>query len=229
MFNDPIRHTELTSLEEVLKFSFRTNDFFGKGKQETYWQKDDQIAFVDSNGWMWVTPYRSEIVTILRRNEYKEERLQVPFSKGEERPGEYLWLVKIAEEENWARTYEAAQRWAELKGIKKGEIDKNTKNLRVREVNPYIEEPKRKRVFWNMTSLFLTNETEKNVGTYIIVDNRTLVICDEYGRTFLVEAAVINDIVNLLLDLNYTRTLHPERYVIEEPFEESMPQPENQN
>ena len=114
MFNAPIRHTRLNTLEEVLKFSFQTDS---RANPLTKCQNNGQIAFADKYGNVYVTPYRTEIHSILVESGYKEGSFFVPFSNGEQRPDAYQWLEKIAEEENWAKTYEEAFQVASDKGI----------------------------------------------------------------------------------------------------------------
>jgi len=71
--------------------------------------------------------------------------------------------------------------------------------------------------YYPLTTKFLFNRSKENIGTYIIVDENTLVICDEYGRTFLFKVqTVVNDFVNALIDAGYTRTIHPEDYIYKE-------------
>lgn len=67
-----------------------------------------------------------------------------------------------------------------------------------------------------MTMKYLLNSSKENVGTYVLVNEHTLVVCDEYGRTFLLKTkGVVNDMVNSLINAGYTRTLHPEYYISE--------------
>lgn len=209
MFNQPIKHVRITSMEELLKFSYWTER---KAAPLSLWQHSGQIAFAVENGSVYVTPYRPEVNKLLEENGYRRNSFLVPFSDGEERPHFYKWLVKIAEQECWAYTHEQARIISQSKGIKP--VDPNTGNLRIREITRSQQEGK-----WGfnpMVSLYLHNLTEENVATYIVVDDRTVLLCDEYGRTFFVQAkVVINDFVNTLIDAGYTRTVHPESYVRE--------------
>ena len=207
MFNTPIRHTRLNSVEEVKDFSYRTTF---RATPMRKWQNNGQIAFTDKYGKVYVTPYREEIHDILEKAGYREEGIYVPFSNSESRPDEYLWLEKIAEEENWAATYEKAFKVAAEKGVQPLNV---IGKYQIKQVS-YYDDTDAHIYYSGLVSKYLMNETQENVGTYIIVDEKTLVICDEYGRTFLIKArTVVNELVNALLDAGYTRTIHPERYV----------------
>ena len=209
MFTTPIRHTRLNTMEEVMNFSFRT-EF--RSTAMTKWQNNGQIAFADENGNVYVTPFRPEIDSILEQAGYRMGSMFVPFSNSEPRPDEYQWLVKIAEEENWAATYEEAFKVAYEKGVKPVKEIGNYQ-IKIKEVIFY-EDTETHTKYSALTMKYLLNDTQKNVGTYIRVDEKTIVICDEYGRTFLVKAkTVANDLVNDLIGAGYTRTVHPERYV----------------
>ena len=211
MFNTPIKHTRLNSLEEVIKFSHRTG---GRLNDMPLMKcsNNGQIAFSDEFGNVLVTPYRSEIHSILNEAGYREGGFFVPFSNGEKRPEEYRWLAKIAEEENWAETYEEAAKVATEKGIKPVELA--PQKLQIKEITSLYSDHETGNIYHRLILQFLSNNGKDNIGTYIIVDEKTLVICDEYGRTFLVKAkTVINDIVNNLIDAGYTRTAHPEWYI----------------
>ena len=209
MFNTPIKHTRLSTLEEVKDFSF--TNFGVQAKPMTYCQNNGQIAYADNWGWLYVTPYRSEIREILEKEGYREGAIFVPFSNGEEMPEAYKWLSKIADEENWAETYEMAFQVATEKGIKPVKVE--NQKFHIMETRFYYDE-KTGTSYKALAIQFLLNDSRKNIGTYIIIDEKTLAICDEYGRTFLVRAkTIINDLVNSLIDAGYTRTVHPEWYI----------------
>ena len=209
MFTQPIKHTRLTSLEEVLNFSYRT-DFHAAPLIK--WQNNGQIAFTDQYGNVYVTPYRTEIHSILQNSGYQDGFLYVPFSNGGKRPYEYQWLAKIAEEECWAATHEEAFSVASEKSIQP--VNVNGK-YQIREISHYYDDTDTHTAYLPLTMKFLMNESKDNIGTYILVDEKTVVICDEYGRTFLLKAkTVVNDLINALIDAKYTRTIHPERYII---------------
>ena len=209
MFTTPIQHRPLRNLDEVLKFSYPT-DFFATPL--TKWQNNGHIAFADQNGNVHVTPYRVETHPILEEAGYIEKSLSVPFSNSENRPDFYKWLVKIAEEENWAYTHEKAYEIALSKCIQPVRVKEK---YQVKEITFY-DDTKSHIIYKALTLQFLHNNSAENIGTYIVVDDKTVVVCDEYGRTFLVKVkTVINDFVNALIDARYTRTQHPEWYIQE--------------
>lgn len=209
MFNTPIRHTRLEGMEDLLKFSYRTDNHSERTLVVT--QNNGQIAFSDKYGCIYVTPYRTEIHKILNDAGYREEySLFVPFSNGEERPEAYKWLQKIADEENKAVTCEDAYKEAQKKGIKPVNV---SQHFHIKEIT-FFDDTDTHTLYSALTTTFLFNESKENIATYIVVDEKTLVICDEYGRTFLLKAkTVINDTVNALIEAGYKRTVHPERYV----------------
>lgn len=210
MLTTPIRHTRLNTLEEVKNFSFRT---VSNATPLTKWQNNGHIAFADEYGTtVYVTPYRTEIHSILEEAGYKEECIFVPFSNGEERPEAYQWLEKIAEEERWAYTHAEAFKVATEKGIKPVKLSKKLQ-VQVKEIS-YYDDKENHTIYKELVSKYLFNNSKDNIGTYIVLDEKQLVVCDEYGRTFLLKAkTVINDIVNALIEAGYTRTIHPEWYI----------------
>ena len=212
MFSTPVKHVRITSMEELLKFSYWTTK---KAHPLTRHQNNGQIAFAVETGDVYVTPYRPEIHDLLANHGYMEGGISVPFPNGVENCSPfYKWLSKIAEEECWAYTHEKAFQISKDKGITP--VSYKTGNLRIREIT-HTKQPDlecQSLRFSPLTSLYLMNDTEENIGTYIVLDERTVLLCDEYGRTFLVKAKiVINDFVNALLEAGYSRTAHPERYV----------------
>ena len=224
MFTQPIKHTPLNSLQEVMSFSYRTEN---RAKPRTRWQNNSQVAFTDEFGNVLVTPYRPEVHRILAEAGYREEAMYVPFSNSEERPDAYQWLAKIAEEEAWALTHEEAFKVASKKGIKP--VLANGKYW-IKEFSDYdYDDTDTHTIYTALTMKFLHNQSRENIGTYIIVDDKTLVICDELGRSFLLKAkTVVNHLVNELIDAGYTRTLHPEWYIRHYvPKEEATVEPED--
>ncbi len=214
MFNTPIQHKPLTSMKEVTRFSYRTGSYSEEKRIAT--QNNGHIAFSDEIGRIFVTPYRPEIWDILRKDGYTEKcTLSVPYSNGGEViPVTYKWLVKIAEEENWASTYEEAAQVAKKKGIQP--VKKVSKEYSVKEISSPYYDTETHTGYTPMTMKYLLNSSKENVGTYVLVNEHTLVVCDEYGRTFLLKTkGVVNDMVNSLINAGYTRTLHPEYYISE--------------
>lgn len=207
MFNKPIKYSPLTSKEELLKFSYRTDRYCEN--KNVFYQHKGQIAFTDEFGAIYLTPYRSEIPSILETSGLREYAINVPIFNGE-KPLAYFWLEKIAVEENWAKTHEEAFAIANQKGIKPVRI---SQKIQVKEIDYFIDQ-EHELSYSALTSMWLFNNSIENIGTYIIVNDKTLIVCDEYGRTFLVKSkSVINDIVNSLIEAGYKRTAHPEYYI----------------
>ena len=82
MFTPLIRRVELSGLEELKKFS--ELHYNGRSEQrKVFYQNNGQIGFVDEMGNYFVTPYRTEIHSILQSCGYKEYCIFVPNSNGE--------------------------------------------------------------------------------------------------------------------------------------------------
>ena len=212
MFNKPIKRTKLGSMEELYKFSYLTNQ---TAKQKLIFDKNnEQIAFSDEYRSIWVTPYRTEICDILVDAGYEIGSISVPFSSGEEKPEAYYWIEQVADRENWAETHEKALKFSKEKGIKPVKFDRRIQ-MRVKEItNDFYQNDEDHTRYNQMASKYLLNNSQSNIGTYIIIDDKSILVCDEYGRTYLINVkATINDIVNTLIDAGYTHTAHPEYYV----------------
>jgi len=88
MFNTPIRHTRLTSIEDVKKFSYKTNIYSEYAHTMTF--NNGQIAFTAEDGLVHITPYRPEVIEILGEAGYSEKHsLSVPFPNNETKSSEY--------------------------------------------------------------------------------------------------------------------------------------------
>lgn len=207
MFNKPIKHVRLKSVEELKMFSYHNDGV--KRKPKTCFNHNGDIFFCDEYQQVWVTPFRSEIYSILKEAGYEEDTILIPYPNSEEVRETYAWLRKIANEENWAETYEKAFEVANEKGIKPVVLEQK---VQVKEINGEYKDSQRR--YYSMTSRFLCEYSIKNIGTYILLDNKSILVCDEYGRTFLIVVKTyINDVVNTLIEAGYTRTLNPEIYV----------------
>lgn len=213
MFTPNIRKVALTTMEDLIKFSER--DYrYTSNQRKVYCQNNGQIAFVDETGSYYVTPYRTEIHSILRNNGYTEGGLFVPNSSGEKTSERYAWLRAMANRQNWATTQEEAHKVATDKGLKKVKFECNPKHYNYREVETYLEDGSW--IFTPMVSMYMSNSSEEYVGTYILVDKYTILVCDEYGRTFKLGVHTQHayySIVNALIDAGYTENHHPEYFV----------------
>lgn len=212
MFSKPIKYVRLKSLEEVKAFSYKKNKTGRPCNRKTFDTRNGNIVFIDEFESLYVTPYRSEIIGILERAGYYQRDLDVEFSYDEKRTARYQWLERIAEEERWARTFEEAYRVSRRKGIKP--VDTRGINLeKICDITlESFDDKEKKQIFSRMSEQF----KNENVGTYIIIDKNKLMVCDEYGRTYLLTIkGPINDMVNRLIKSGYKRTAHPEWYIKE--------------
>ena len=209
MFTKPIRWRRLRTVEELKMFSHFNGN--GSGKPKTYCRSNGEFVFCDENEHIWVTPYRSEIPEILKDEGYKQNDIDFYYPKVEDVKECYDWLRRIADEENWAETYENAYLYAQDKGIMSVELQEN---VQVKEIKRKYED--NHRTYMPMIEKFLSNPSWQNIGTYIYLDDKSVLVCDEYGRTFLISVkTTINSVVNALIDAGYTRTPAPWIYVKE--------------
>jgi len=113
-----------------------------------------------------------------------------------------------------AETHEKALKFSEEKGIKPVKFDRRIQ-MRVKEItNDFYQNDEDHTRYNQMVSKYLLGNSQSNIGTYIIIDDKSILVCDEYGRTYFINVkATINDIVNTLIDAGYTHTAHPEYYV----------------
>lgn len=215
MFTTPIRRVELSTLEEVKNFS---EQVYGRrtDQRKVYYQNNGQIAFVDEMGFYYVTPYRTEIHSILGSSGYKEYGIFVPNSNGEHTSARYVWLRQMADRENWALTHEEAHEIATKKGLKEVTLPGSYKQYQYKEIKEYCNDEKW--VYTPMVMMFLSNSSKDYIGTYIIVDSTIILACDEYGRTFKITAHtqhIFNSVVNALIDAGYKPNHQPEYFVHE--------------
>ena len=217
MFTAPSTYSRITNVEEILKVSYRTK--YHAAKQLAKWQNNGQVAFSGPDGYIWVTPYRPEIHGILEDAGYHDEGLYVPFSGTTYgRPEKYQKLIELAKTSCKAYTQEEAFKVASEKGIQPVNVDSTL--YQVEEFTSYTD-PETQIHYTELVMTFLANNSGKNVGTFIVVNDHTLVICDEYGRSFLVTATssdLIDDLVGKLVNSGYTSTTYPECYVHQPSF-----------
>lgn len=216
MFTIPIRWIEIHNLTTLKEFSERI-DGLSTQKRQVFCQNNGQIVYIDENGFSFVTPYRTEIHELLRSNGYKEDSsLSVPYSNSSKFTARYQWLKKMADHENWAKTHDSAHKVAESKGIQPIEFKCNPKHYKYREITHYYEDGAF--AYTPMVMPYLFNDTDKNIGTFILVNTSVILVCDEYGRTFLITThtqSTFNYIANALLSAKYSFNSHPESFVSE--------------
>ncbi len=222
MFGEPIRHTRLDSFNELLKVSY---EVFGKTDEPMILcHCNGHIAFTDSNGQLFVTPYRHEVTEILEnQGEYKWKVIDVPFSyeRKEKLPEAYFWLIKKAKQENWSYIYEKAKEIADQRRVKSPDLpmEKTDPSYIPMVTVHFIKEGWKTDTsegtmwFMPMVSQNVTN-WEENVGTYIILDEYCIVVCDEWGKTYFIQTKRnVSDLVNRLKDAGFYWTPHPAKFV----------------
>lgn len=208
MFDIPIKHNRLHSMDELLNVSYKTSESF---LPFTTCKNNGQIAFTDQFGTVWVTPYRSEISEILEDNGYTDKSFSVPYSNREKRPESYIELVDMANKENWAETLEEAHNIALEKCISPITLPQEVK---IKQIDFYYEDPSNNTAYSSMVSMFLSSHSIDNIGTFIVVNEKTLLLCDDYGRTFLLKSNTsIDSIVDMLLKASYTPNTRSNLYV----------------
>lgn len=222
MFKKPIQHVPLKTMAEVkarsCELSLSSSDDRGTFTFRSLEDASKAIIYCDEYNQLFITPFRSDIEQTLVRQEYllvQDRFYKMLFYPNNNIPVKYQWLEWIAKEENWALTYEDAYSYSKEKGIKPVTIAEPICRLNQIVETPLVNEFLGKTETCRpMVSLFFEDGTAKNVGTYIHLSSKSLLVCDEYGRTFYIAVnGVINDIENQLINSGYTRTMHPERYV----------------
>lgn len=207
MFTHPIRYTKLNGIEEVKDFSIAVP--CNGGNFSKVWNGNSGVVlFIDENGHWYKTAIRPEIPDILTNAGYrKDDTLCVPKFEGKEIPEEWQWIVQIASEEWRNYTYEEAYKIASEKGIKPDPFEHYFFSVTEISYNRDRYRP--------MVTKALSNFSTDNIGTYIIVDEKTVYVCDEYGKSYVlsVSADRFNDLVNALLEAGYTRNTRPSLYV----------------
>ena len=73
--------------------------------------------------------------------------------------------------------------------------------------------------YTSMTNPKYVRLSQENVGTYIRTNSKTVLLCDEYGRTFLLKFGLsANEFVNKLNEAGYKPNCMPWDYVWEKTF-----------
>lgn len=218
MFYAPIRHTPLKYPSDVLNFSCYTG--YTAEKIKTFFQKDSDIFICNEDGKVFATPFREEIPIVLEEFGFKQECFEGGFSPIPRRISEkYFILQEMAEREKQLKFYEENFK----KSPQRDSSYTIPENLRFS--NYEITGPRTVgiNIEYNIRPLFCENNENHNISTFIIFhnDNRIL-LCDEYGRTFLISFNSTDDLhifVNFLLESNFSYTIHPEEYISLKPTE----------
>ena len=112
-----------------------------------------------------------------------------------------------------AYTHKLAYSIAKEKGIT-GIAWLNSQRFHLKEILGWYRDKESNFDYELMVLQFLHNYSEKTIGTYVLIDSKTVLMCDQYGRTFLIKAKhTVDNVVRLLLDSGFTRNPHPEFYV----------------
>lgn len=208
MFTRPIQYTQLKSIDELTEFSLELPSI-GTSNSMEWNENGGMMVFITKLGLRYLSPTRPETNDLMKKEGYwRNENLGVPLVRLAEDPDLFCkleWLQRDARAEWWAYTYQVAKKIADEKEIKEVVI---TEPVKVREIVCEYGE------YTSLVDKCLGNSTGNNVGTYIIINDKELIVCDEYGRTYLITVKrVINDIVNMLIKAGYTKTTEPWRYV----------------
>jgi len=203
----------MTSIEEVMNTSLRVSES-ALASRFSYCTYKGNTTFVDQYGRKWLTPTRPETERILEEEGYHQENLYVHLSNGEIAPENYKWFQKIALEERRAYTHQMAYEISLSKGIKPVLLEGKVAKLHIKEITENFLDESSQTLYEPLVQLELAHNTEENIATYIVVDDKTIVVCDEFGRTYLLKvSSIINEIVNALVDAGYRRTMEPWLYV----------------
>lgn len=225
MFFEPVRYTKLRNAFEVMKYSKLVFTQSNTSIKKVYCIYRDQIIFVDENGYGYMTPYREEIMDVLEKEDgYKSSSfiLNMPESSRKEidrqmQQEDYKWLMQMANSEEWNLTFEKAHTAAQNNNVKEVEIDESLIRFfqDVTTEEYILGAGKGSIAFKGMVEKHLNNGSELNVASFIRFNSTTLLICDNYGRTFLVRfTKSTNHVVNQLLEAGYTYTTYPWLYVV---------------
>lgn len=222
MFSKPIRHVKLKGFSDLANYSLSLFEFKLQSERKQYCIYQENVVYVTEEGQVYVTPIRPEVCSILKENGYTEAGFSIPY-KGKEfveklnyliNSDGYKWLIKIAEEEIFYYMFEQAHYVAKKKGIKEVEVKREFVEMYA---DVSMEEKKfGEYLYTGMLDKKFKLLSENNVGTYIRVNEDTILLCDEYGRTYYIKIKVqdyVNDFINQLIDAGYTRNRFPWEYV----------------
>ena len=207
MFIPPIvPNVETSTYEDILRFSYKLENT-EKYPPLVFICYGNDVVFSNNFGnTLYVTPFRENLLKTLVSLGYNtSSELPIPFEEDEKIPEEYRWMKHIIENENWAVTHQRAYKISVEKGI--SAVDISTKDISISEVDGQGN-------IKPLCELWLNGESKNNIGTYIYAHEKQLIVCDEYGRSYMIRSNRINyDIVNALIAAGYKHTEHPEKYI----------------
>ena len=210
MFYTPIKSTRFLTLSEVISFSVEQSNPTQQDTSRTLikFQDNGNIAYITKDGKLFVTPYRQEIDAILSSEGFTDSTIAIPRISSER----YRWLQKIANQEFCARRHEEAHKIAVDKKIRAVSLDPK---IYYKQIFSEYTDGGMKLTLYTMFPMKQIMDFHDNIGSYIIIDEQALLVCDEYGQTFLIKTkgSVINGVVNELITSGYLHNANPEKYV----------------
>ena len=153
----------------------------------------NQVVFVTEEKIAYVSPEREGIFDIMKKEGYEEgdffvinqEKSFIEKLYSTIKGKEYNWFLKMKEEEEKNLLYERLHIIAEKKGIKSVEFDEEQLEV-FRDVSE-SDQDLDGFTYTSMTNPKYVLISQENVGTYIRTNSKTVLLCDEYGRTFLLK------------------------------------------
>lgn len=220
MFASPIiPAVRMDGIADVTRYSIYYK-YDHEHEKLVYCTNNGMLAYITQSGEVRATPFY-EARSILESNGYRSGSLFVPYSNGEKPTPELRMLRLYHEQFEWAKTYEEARGISKEKGIDDSRIEFAPSEIKVFEVTPgasYVYktgfEDIHTIVVTSVTSMYLFNGRDC-IGTFINFGNNFVVICDQWGRTFVVtpKTGVLNNFVNKLIDAGYTLMPNPEHSI----------------
>ena len=224
MFYQPTRNVKIKNFEELKKFSICMKGYV-VDEPKKFCQYQEQVVFVTEEKIAYVCPERDGIFDIMKKEGYEEgdffvinqeksfiEKLYATI-KGKQ----YNWFLKMKKEEENNLLYERLHMIAEEKGIKSVKFDEEQLEV-FRDVSE-ADQDLDGYTYTSMTNPKYALLSKENVGTYIRTNSKTVLLCDEYGRTFLLKFGLsANEFVNKLNEAGYKPNCMPWNYVWEKTF-----------
>lgn len=214
MFDEPVRYTPLSSMEELISQSYKTGQSSESKKAACL--TGGNMIYVSETGDVYITPLRPEIPKILKENDYKPNDLLSDLALSSLSyflvPLEYENLLNIAKEQKRAKAYEDAFKIATRKGILPVQlVDYQIETYKQFFSSYYDEE-------FVLYYQVLANETlsgysVENIASFIVVNTTTMLICDEYARTFFLRTPLASSIESKLLEAGYHYTDNRDMYI----------------
>ena len=217
MFVSPIiPAVRMDSMADVTRYSIYYK-YEHEHEKMVYCTNNGMLAYITESGEVRATPFY-EAGDILEANGYRTGSLFVPYSNGEQPTPELTMLRLYHKQFGQAVTFEEARKISREKGIDDSKVEFTPSEIKVCEVS-YGSSYVYKTGFEDIHSIVVTSVTSMYlldgkdcIGTFVHFGNNFLVICDQWGRTFVVtpKTGVLNGFVNKLIDAGYTLMPNPE-------------------